>query len=174
MYIRVFIAAAVLAHLNKQVINTSNSSISKIEFSPSLLGVGIGLLAGWHGFLAGRHALPIELRFTAGVLSSGKVGGSLTCAVNILSTILTLAVAHYCDGSSLSSLEIRVGGTDRITRLSIVKVFKITKYLNYNVNTIDYNLFVIHTATALPLQPGGVQTVRLPDASGSSGSIVGL
>lgn len=111
--------------------------------------------------ILGRDAKPHEVPSIASVISSGWFGDSHICGAIIVSSRTCLTSAACCDGSSASSLKVRVGSNDRNTGGSKLQVTQVIKHPNWNTNTIDSNYCLLRT-TGIPIQKGLVEIAPLP------------
>ncbi|KAH9403630.1 hypothetical protein TYRP_014833 [Tyrophagus putrescentiae] len=98
---------------------------------------------------------------------------SHSCGGSIISANWIVTAAHCIDGVSASSLNIRYNTLTHNSGGTMVKVSKVVKHPSYSSSTIDNDIGLLKTATALVLGSTNANIIGLP-AQGSdptSGSV---
>ncbi|KAJ5810338.1 trypsin-like cysteine/serine peptidase domain-containing protein [Penicillium pulvis] len=97
-----------------------------------------------YGLVGGSDASADNAPFTAAVISSGIFGDSYICAGSLIGPKTVLTTAGCADGSSVSSLKVRLGSLEHATGGKLQQVTKIIKHPNYNTNTRDSDFALLH------------------------------
>ena len=117
--------------------------------------------------VGGNDAAAGEIPWIASLSTSSHFCGGSVINAN---TILT--AAHCVSGQSAGSLTVRVGSLRHATGGSTVKVSQIKSHTSYNPSTIDYDVALLITSTAIPIDGTNVKAVSLASSEPASGSTV--
>lgn len=96
-----------------------------------------------HGIVGGNEASANSAPFTVAVISSGWFGDTYICAGSLIGPKTVLTTAGCADGSSASSLKVRVGSLEYAAGGTLNQVTKIIKSPNYNTNTMDFDFALL-------------------------------
>ena len=93
--------------------------------------------------VGGSDASANNAPFTVAVISSGIFGDTYICAGSLIGPKTVLTTAGCVDGSSTSSLKVRVGSLEHAAGGTLNQVTKIIKNPNYNTNTRDSDFAIL-------------------------------
>ncbi|KAE8361344.1 trypsin-like cysteine/serine peptidase domain-containing protein [Aspergillus caelatus] len=142
----------------------SVKALGNLPYCILLIAQSVSALVG------GTDASANDAPFTVAVISSGWFGDSYICAGSLISPKTVLTTAGCADGSSASSLKVRVGSLDHATGGKLNQVTKIIKHPNYNTNTRDSDFAVLHlTYPVMDIKP-----VAIPEQTTLTGAPVSL
>ncbi|KAE8403251.1 trypsin-like cysteine/serine peptidase domain-containing protein [Aspergillus pseudonomiae] len=123
-------------------------SVGRLLFFISFIALPVNAIIG------GSDASPDSAPFAVALISSTLFGDTYLCAGSLISPKTVLTTAGCVDGSSASSLKIRVGSLEHATGGKLNQVIKVIKHPNYNTNTRDSDFAVLHlTSSVTDIEP---------------------
>lgn len=93
------------------------------------------------------------------------------CGGSIITSRTVLTAAHCLDGQTASRLKVRVGSLQHAGGGTQLSVTQIKIHNQYNPSTIDYDVGLVITSTAIPIG-GNVATVSLASSDPANGAAV--
>ncbi|BCS17673.1 S1 family serine peptidase [Aspergillus puulaauensis] len=120
--------------------------------------------------VGGSDASANAAPFTAAVISSTVFGDSYICAGSLISSNTVLTTAGCADGSSASSLKVRVGSLEHAAGGRLIQVVKVIQHPNYNRNTRDSDFAILHLASSV----ADIEPVAISEQATITGAPVSL
>ncbi|KAE8371401.1 trypsin-like cysteine/serine peptidase domain-containing protein [Aspergillus bertholletiae] len=144
--------------------------MKSLQVLGNLLGVAFLMTQPVNAIVGGSDASANDAPFTVAIISSGWLGSSHICAGSLIGPKTVITTAQCVDGSSASSLKVRVGSLEHGTGGKLNQVTSVIKHPNYNTNTLDYDYGILWLTNAVT----DIDPVKIATESPLTGTPVSL